>query len=702
LLDGIIRPILNSKPVAIDDSNDKGAFVMNTLKKSRLDILVVIGLALLTAAVYGQVIGHGFISYDDPIYVSENLVIQDGLTWKGFLRAFTTVTAANWHPLTWLSHMLDFQLFGMKPGLHHLVSVLLHVLNTAMLFLVLRQMTGALWRSAFVAALFALHPLHVESVAWIAERKDVLSTFFWILTMWAYARYAKKPGLPGYLPVLLFFALGLLAKPMLVTLPLVLLLLDYWPLNRLRWEQARQETPVASSPATSEKWGKKRRQQPQEPAKPARSAEGIQWSLVFPLLYEKIPLLILSAASSLITIYAQQKGGAVASISAFPMSQRVANAIVSYAAYLWKMLWPSGLAVFYPLEAWSAAVVLASAAVLLALTLAAVRWSVRCPYLLVGWLWYLVTLLPVIGIIKVGDAAMADRYTYVTLIGPFIALAWGAFDLSQKLRLPRAALFAAPALVTSSIMVLTYIQIGQWTDNITLFRHALHSTHRNYVAHNSLAVEYLDQKRYAEAQPHLQAAFEINPLSAEVVVNLGVIDYHAGKYDEAIKNVNRALGIKPDWYLAHEWLGKIYLAKGDADKAMYHFNMALRTVSDSDPTSSGILIFQNRLDEALRYTLQAMETQPRNEKLYNNAGYILIRQGKIDEAISQFREAVRIAPGYAKAHSNLGAALMQRNRIDEAIQHFEVALRLEPGNQSARENLNYALAQKKEVKKSGR
>jgi tetratricopeptide (TPR) repeat protein len=672
---------------------------MDTLKKSRPDIYVIVALVFLTAAVYAQVIGHGFISYDDPIYVSENLVIQDGLTWKGFLRAFTTVTAANWHPLTWLSHMLDFQLFGMKPGLHHLMSVFLHVLNTALLFLVLRQMTGALWRSAFVAALFALHPLHVESVAWIAERKDVLSTFFWILTMGAYARYAKKPGLPGYLPVLLFFALGLLAKPMLVTLPLVLLLLDYWPLGRLRWKQA---TPAAASPATSEKRGKRRRRQPQEPAKPARSTDGIQWSLVFPLLYEKIPLLLLSAASSLITIYAQQKGGAVASVTALPISQRVANAIVSYAAYLWKMLWPSNLAVFYPMEAWSAAVVLASAALILALTFAAVRWSGRCPYLPVGWLWYLVTLLPVIGIIKVGDAAMADRYTYVTLIGPFIALAWGACDLSQKLRLPRAALFAASALVTGSLLVLTYIQVGQWTDNITLFRHALRSTHRNYVAHNSLAVEYLDQKKYSEALPHLQAALEINPRSAEVIVNLGVLDYHAGKYDDAIKNVNRALGLKPDWYLAHEWLGKIYLAKGDADKAMVHFNMALRTVSDSDPTSSGILIFQNRLDEALRYTLQAMETQPRNEKLYNNAGYILIRQGKIDEAISQFREAVRIAPGYAKAHSNLGAALMQRNRIDEAIHHFEAALRLEPGNQSARENLNYALAQKKEVKKSGR
>ncbi|HET6488568.1 MAG TPA: tetratricopeptide repeat protein [Syntrophales bacterium] len=665
----------------------------------RLEIIAVIGLVLLTAAVYGQVIHHEFISYDDPIYVSENLVIQDGLTWKGFLRAFTSLAAANWHPLTWLSHMLDFQLFGMKPGLHHLVSVFLHVLNTVLLFLVLRQTTGALWRSAFVAALFALHPLHVESVAWAAERKDVLSTLFWILTMWAYARYARKPGIPGYIPVLLFFALGLLAKPMLVTLPLVLILFDYWPLGRMRWKQEKPATPATSPSITSEKRSKKRRRQPQEPAKPARSADGIQWSLVLPLLYEKIPLLVLSAASSLVTIYAQQKGGAVAAISSLPMSQRIANALVSYAAYLWKMLWPFGLAIFYPMESWSAAVVLASAALLLALTFAAVRGSGRYPYLLVGWLWYLVTLLPVIGIIKVGEAAMADRYTYVTLIGPFIALTWGACDLSQKLRLPRAALFAASALVTACLLVLTYIQVGQWKDSITLFRHAASVTDRNYVAQNSLAIEYINQKKYAEALPHLQAALEINPRSAEVIVNLGIIDYQEGKYDEAIQKVNRALALKPESYLAQEWLGKIYLAKGDADKAMVHFNLALRTASDSDPTSGSMLILQNRLDEALRYTLQAIETQPRNEKLYNNAGYILIRQGKIDEAISQFREAVRIAPGYAKAHSNLGAALMQRNQIDEAIQHFETALRLEPGNQSARENLNYALAQKQKMKK---
>ncbi len=670
---------------------------MRIVRNLRWDWMISLSLAVLTAAVYVQVIGHGFISYDDPGYVSENLVVQKGLTWEGLRWAFTSFAQANWHPLTWLSHMLDVQLFGLKPGMHHLVSVFLHILSTILLFLVFRQMTGALWRSAFVAALFALHPLHVESVAWAAERKDVLSTLFWILTMWAYIRYARKPKLSAYLPVVLFFVLGLMAKPMLVTLPVVLLLMDYWPLERFKAMEPAPEVPRTPPPA-QEKKRKKRNPQPREPQKKPPAKAAGRWSRFMPLVYEKIPLLALSAVSSLITIYAQQKGGAVTSLSVLPITQRIANALVSYAAYLWKMCWPAGLSVFYPMEPLPAAVVVAGAVMLLALTFAAVRWSGRYPYLLAGWLWYLITLLPVIGIIKVGEASMADRYTYVPLIGIFVALAWGACDLSEKLRVPRSVPAAAATLVIVACAVVTYIQLGYWTDSIALFRHASKVTDRNYLAHNSLALEYINEKKYEEALPHLQKALEINPRSPEIILNLGIFDYHAGKYDEAIEKVTRALGLKPDWYQANEWLGKIYLAKGDADKAMYHFNLAIQSLTQGDPSSGGMgqaLIFQNRLDEALHYTLQAIETQPQNEKLHNNAGYILIRQGKIDEAILQFQEAVRIAPGYAKAHSNLGAALMQRNRADEAIQHFRTALRLDPGNETARENLQYALSQKK-------
>ncbi|HTZ39708.1 MAG TPA: tetratricopeptide repeat protein [Syntrophales bacterium] len=675
---------------------------MRIARDLRWDWIVLVSLVLLTAAVYGQVYNHSFIQYDDPGYITENLVIYDGLSWKGLRWAFTTFTAANWHPLTWLSHMLDVQLFGLKPGMHHLVSVVFHLFNTILLFVILRQMTGALWRSAFVAALFALHPLHVESVAWAAERKDVLSTFFWLLTMGAYVRYVKKPGLSGYLPVLLFFALGLMAKPMLVTLPLVLLLLDYWPLGRLKRNEPRPSVPHTPLPTPEKKRKRRTPPQPREPQKQPFSKEVSRWSRFLPLLYEKIPLLALSAVSSIITIYAQQKGGAVASFAQLPLLERLAHALMSYAAYLWKMLWPVGLVIFYPFEPLSPSVVLASALLLSAATFVSVRWASKSPYLWVGWLWYLITLLPVIGIIKVGDAAMADRYTYVTLIGPFVALTWGACDLSKKVRLPKTFLPTAAVLVTVTFTVLTYIQLGHWTNSITLFQHVINVNGRNFMAHNSLAVEFISQKKYAEALPHLQSALEINPYSPEANLNLGIIHYHAGNYDEAIQKVTRALRLKPDWYQANEWLGKIYLAKGDADKAMSYFNLALQTLSQGDPSSGGMgqaLIFQNRLDEALRYTLQAMETQPQNEKLYNNAGYILIRLERIDEAILQFREAVRIAPGYAKAHSNLGAALMQRNQFDEAIQHFQTALRLDPGNESAQENLKYALAQKQKMKK---
>ncbi len=597
--------------------------------------------------------------------------------------------------------MLDVELFGLKPGLHHLVNVFFHILNTALLFLVLRQMTGALWRSALVAALFALHPLHVESVAWVSERKDVLSTLFWLLTLWAYARYAKNPGLPRYWPVLLFFALGLLAKPMLVTLPLVLLLMDYWPLGRLRWQQASPAAPLTSS-ATPEKQGKKQKKRFREQKKPTAPKDAGKWRVVLPLVYEKLPLFALSAASSLITFYAQQKGGAVAPMDLFPLPDRLATAITAYVAYLWKMLWPSGLSIFYPLEVVSPVVVAACASLLLALTFAAVRWAGKRPYILVGWLWYLITLLPVIGIIKVGDASMADRYTYVSLIGPFVALAWGSFDFSQALRIPKAALGATSALLIGALMFTTYIQLGYWRDTVSVFRHALDVNRSNHVAHYSLAVEYAHKRNYEEASSHLKAALAIHPRYDQAYLNLGIVCHHTGRNDEAIENLKKALNVNANLPLAHEWLGKIYLARGQVDIAVQHYHRAIQDDRDNSVSYAGLgeaLTFQNRLDEALRYTLLAIEGQPMNEKLYNNAGFTLIRQGKFDEAIPRLQEALRLAPDYAKAHSNLGGALLLTgtNRIDEAIHHFREAVRLEPGNQSARENLNYALAQKKKL-----
>jgi tetratricopeptide (TPR) repeat protein len=685
------------------ESEKQKGFNLPGSQNRHLDVCVIIVLALVTAALYGQMIGHQFIGYDDPDYVTDNPIVQKGLSWEGFLWAFTTFTLANWHPLTWLSHMLDIQLFGLDPGFHHLVSVLFHVLNTILVFWILRQTTGALWRSAVVAALFALHPLHVESVAWVSERKDVLSTFFWLLALWAYVRYAKKPSVPGYLPVLSFFVLGLLAKPMLITLPLVLLLLDYWPLGRLKREPAMPAAAPVTPSATRERRIKKRERQRRESPATSSSRGSLDWSLALPIVYEKIPLLVLSTASSLITFYAQQKGGAVVPLTHYFLPDRIANAVVSYAAYLWKMFWPSGLIFFYPLRAHSPALVLACALLLVGMTFLSLRWAARRPYLAVGWFWYVITLLPVIGIVKVGGAAMADRYTYVALLGPFISLVWGTFDLSQALRVPRAILATTSALVVGACMLLTYNQVGTWRNGVTLSRHALSIDPRNYIGQTLLASEYIHQEKFEEALAHSKAALDLNPRGEKALTNRGMIYYHTGKYVEAVETFDLVLRMNPNSPAVHEWLGRACLAAGDIDKATTHFRQAIQPGRDNAASYSGLgeaLIFQNRLEEALRYTRQAIDAQPQNAKLFNNAGYILIRQGKVDDAIAQFQNAVRLAPDYARAHSNLGGALMEKKRVDEAVDHFETAVRLEPENRSARENLNYALALKqKQVKK---
>jgi tetratricopeptide (TPR) repeat protein len=671
--------------------------VIDTLKKSRLEICVIVSLVLLTAAVYGQVIGHGFINYDDPDYITENLLVQEGLTREGSRWAFTTFTAANWHPLTWLSHMLDVQLFGVKPGMHHLVSVAFHLLNTILLFVILRQMTGALWRSAFVAALFALHPLHVESVAWAAERKDVLSTFFWLLTMGAYVRYAQKPGLQEYGPVVLFFVLGLLAKPMLVTLPLVLLLLDYWPLGRLKWNDPAPEIQ-RTAPPEPEKKRKKRTPQPLEKKKKPPAMGAGKWSHILPLVYEKMPLLALSAASGFITYYAQQKGGAVASLIRVPLPERVANAVVSCAAYLWKMVWPSGLAVPYPIEAWSAGAVLASASFLIAMTLVAVRRAGAYPYLLSGWLWYLITLLPVIGIVKVGDAAMADRYTYVTLIGPLVAVSWGARDLAARWSRGRVALTAAALPVVGALAVLTFIQTVYWKSSESLFRHALAVTENNYTAHTNLAVELFAQGSQDEAVIHLETAVRLRPDFPYALYNLGAIRMKQGRSDEAVRYCQSALQYNPNLWQALRCLAFLQLERGEAAEAVRNFEKTLAGRGPDPQVYVGLgdaLAMTGRYEEALANYGRALARKPDAAEVHYNAARILIAMGRLDEAIGHLREAVRIKPDYARAHNNLGSALLLQKNIDGAIQHFREAIRIDPDYRIARENLKDAQAQKK-------
>ena len=669
----------------------------------RHDLPVILFLVISTALVYGQVWDFDFIHYDDPHYVRDNVIVQNGLTWQGVRWAFTTTAMANWHPLTWLSYMLDCQLFGPSPGAHHLVNVLFHLINSILLFLILQRMTGARWRSAFVAALFAFHPLHVESVAWIAERKDVLSTFFLMLSMGAYVLYSERRDLKRYLLVLFFFSLGLMAKSMLVTLPLILLLMDYWPLKRFGVVQPQM--PARPGPIEESKGKKRRKGRTEQKQQPQGAKEKDQNRPFLLVAAEKIPFFVLSAVIGMIAIYTQQRGGGMVSFTQLPIAERVGNAIVSYTLYLWKMIWPSNLAVYYPFPFWSSLEILASAVLLAAISAGVLRGRRRFPYLMFGWLWYLLTLLPVIGLIKLGDAGMADRYSYITLIGPFVALAWGARDLAKRLSLPRFTLPALAGPLLGACMIVTYVQLGHWQDSVKLFTHTLSVTENNFLAHSSLANALIEKGRVAEGLSHLEKAIDIAPRFMAAHYNRGLVQNKLGKTEEAMMSFRRALDVDPGYSDANYELASIYLSRGDADGAIAYFGRAIRANEPLTKAYAGLaeaFILKGKLDEALSYSLLALEWQPADTKLHYNIGSIFIHKGQIDGAIRHFQEAVRLSPDYAKAHNNLGSALMLKNRVDEAIHHFEEAVRLEPGYQLARENLKDARAQKKEGKKSGR
>jgi len=592
---------------------------------------VSLALIAVNLIVYASVWHDDFVNYDDYQYVSENADVSGGLTWHGVAWAFTTGAAANWHPLTWLSHMLDVQLYGLNPGAHHLTNLLLHIANTLLLFGLLHRMTGALGRSAFVAGLFAVHPLHVESVAWVAERKDVLSTLFWMLTLWAYVAYVRKPRLRRYLVVLLFFALGLMAKPMLVTLPFVLLLLDFWPLGRM-----------APGPNPAGRWA------------PSRE----WWATVVHLVWEKLPLLALSVASSIVTFVVQRRGGSVVSLDAIPLNLRLANALASYVAYIGKMLWPAHLAVLYPYAQslprwWIAGAFLG----LIGTTVAVIWASRRHPYLPVGWLWYLGTLVPVIGLVQVGPQAMADRYTYIPLIGLFILVAWGVPDLLVRWRLRRIALPTAAGLVIAACAIAARGQVQYWESGTALWTHALEVTTGNYVAHT----------------------------------DLGVVLARQGRTDEAIREFREALRIKPGYADGHNKLGRALAEQGRLDEAIAHYTEALR----NDPASAeahnnlGLaLARQGKLDESTHEFLEALRIQPDSAEVHNNFGVVLAGQGRTDEAIHEFQEALRIKPDY-EAHYSLGIALAKQGRTDEAIHEFLEALRIKPDDQEARRSLEY-------------
>ena len=500
---------------------------------------IVLGLVILIALVYWPVRHFDFTALDDGEYVQNNAYVRAGLAWSSIAWAWTTAFASNWHPLTWMSHMLDVELFGLDAGGHHVTSVLLHAINTALLFLSLRRMTGAPWRSGVVAALFGLHPLHVESVAWIAERKDVLSATFWMLTMWAYAAYVERPSGRRYLAVMAAFSLGLAAKPMLVTLPFVLLLLDWWPLRR-----------VAGSTAPR--------------------GRGVPWRR---LAREKVPLFAIAAASSVVTIVAQRQGGALRAIDIYPLGLRIENAVASCMVYTRQMAWPVGLAAFYPFpNDVPAGVAVASVALLVALSVAAVALARRAPFLPVGWFWYLGTLVPVIGIVQVGSQAHADRYTYLPLIGLFIVIVWGGYSLAGR----RAFLAVAAMAITACTLVSSH-QLQYWRDGVSMWRRAAEVVPDNYRAHAALGLLLRSQPdRRAEAMSHLTEALRLRSDLAPAHSALADLLFEQGRTKEAIQHLSRVVELNPASASARTRLGQALAADGQMAAAIEALQDAVR------------------------------------------------------------------------------------------------------------------------------
>ncbi len=668
----------------------RGTTGRRPLPENRQMLMICFFLAAASACAFWQVTRCAFINFDDPSYVTQNSHIRNGLTWEGMRWAFTVGYAYNWHPLTWMSHMLDVQLFGLKPQWHHLTNLLCHIATTVMLFLVLHRMTKALWKSAFVAVLFALHPLHVESVAWVSERKDVLSAFFWVLTMGAYIRYLERRRLQRYLAVLLCFALGLMAKPMLVTLPFALLLLDYWPLRR--FEQKRPVREIRTKPAAADTGpGKPGKEHSVSPGRDAAGPAGYHYGpgLVGPLLLEKLPLFAMAALSSVVTYMAQQKGGAVESIEVLPLSSRLANAFVSYCAYIGKTLVPDGLGVVYPHPgSWPLWQVLGAVLLFAAMTLAVIRAARKFPYLLSGWLWYAGTLVPVIGIVQIGMQARADRYTYIPLIGLFIMAAWGIPDLLARWRYRRQALFALSALSLSCLFVATWVQVGYWQNNITLYDHTLAVTGPNPLILNSRGSAYSDLGERTRAIRDFDRAIEISPGYADPYYNRGVVYSALGDYARAIGDFDRAITINPDYADAYNNRGVAYGTLGDSARAIGDFDKALR----SNPAYAKA--YYNRAmaygmlgdyTKAIGDFASALTIDPDYAEVYNSRGAAYGTLGDYTRAVRDFDRAIEISPEYAIAYYNRAMAYHRLGNQARAFADLKKAARL--GNQAAREVL---------------
>ena len=631
---------------------------------------LVAGLrGLLTLAVFWPALSCGFVNFDDPDCVSANPHVQGGFTWEAVKWAcLNTEQHAYWAPILWLSHLLACQLFGLNPWGHHLLNVLLHAANTALVFLVFRRLTGATRRSLLLAALFALHPLRVESVVWVTERKDVLSGLFWLLTLWAYVKYVEEihgknsKSKAWFGLALVWFALGLMSKAMLVTLPGVLLLLDFWPLQRMSGD-------------------------------PRQAASKLR------LILEKIPFFCLAAAASTVTFVVQKHGVGLAAAESLPFGARGGNALISYWRYLAEMFWPADLAVLYPHPGyWPLATVSLAGGLLAGLSILFFLKRRYQPYLLVGWFWFVGTLIPVIGLVQVGEQAMADRFTYLPSLGVLIIVVWGAEELTRHWRHQVMILTVAGLTTTGLCVLATRQQIGYWQDSETLFRHALAVTKNNYVAHNNLGDALASKGLLIEADEHFREAIRLKPDDADAYYNLGTILERQGNNDEAIRPLQTAIRLNPNHAEAYYNLGNAFFAQNQLDEASQQFQAALRLKPDYVKASYNLGIAfgrQGQMDLAIRQFQTTVRLQPDYTEAHYNLGVALQANGRLSEAGSAYQEALRENPDYAEAHQNWGIILLNQGQIDEAIRQFQLALHTKPDFIEARNNLAHAKDLKK-------
>ena len=659
------------------------------LTRNQLLSVICLTLALGTAVLYWPTVHHNFVNLDDEAYITANPHVKSGLTWAGFVWSFQIGYAANWHPLTWQSHMVDCQLYGLNPGGHHLTSLLLHVANTLLLFLLLNRLTGAIWRSAFVAALFAWHPLHVESVAWACERKDVLSTFFWMLALMAYVRYAQKQArvegresnakIPApasrtrlqtldYSLALFFFACGLMSKPMVVTLPCVLLLLDFWPLERVTrdaWHMTRFGFPI------------------------------LHLSIFSRLLFEKGPFFALAAAECIVTNFAQRGGGAVWS-SGLPLPVRIANALVSYLRYISKLFWPVDLAVVYPYpHHWPAGLVICAILVLAMWSILFI-WRVRQnPDLFVGWFWFLGTLVPAIGLVQVGPQSMADRYTYLPSIGLFLLIVWGLNDFINYRPSWRPAVLLAGTMTLAACLICTGNQLKYWQNSVTLLRHTIAITTDNYIACNFLG-RALDQVGPNDESLSLYAeSVRLEPHYPQAQFNLGIALLKRGWADKACAPLAAAVQLVPDDAGARYYYGTALLDNGSLDEAAAQFTEALRLEPDLAAAQSKLalaLVRQGKSAEAIPHFSEAVRLLPDDPGARFNLGLALLDHHQAAEAAIQFTEELRLNPNEATAHFQLAQALKQQGSLTDAVSHYREALRLRPEFPEAKAALDQILS----------